>query len=37
MVHALFIKLQPAIAAAYSLGWLVKLVVTAVVVTLILR
>ncbi len=37
IVHALFIKLHPAIAAAYSIGWLVKLVLTAVVVTLILR
>jgi hypothetical protein len=33
----LFIKLHSAITAAYSLGWLVKLVVAAVVVTLILR
>ena len=37
IVHALFIKLHPAIAAAYSIGWLVKLVVAAVVVTLVLR
>jgi len=35
--NALFIKLHSAIAAAYSLGWLVKLVVAAVAVTLILR
>jgi hypothetical protein len=32
-----FIKLHSAITAAYSLGWLVKLVVAAVAVTLILR
>jgi hypothetical protein len=37
IVHGMFIKLHPAIIAAYSLGWLVKLVVAAVVVTLILR
>jgi len=37
IANALFIKLHPAITAAYSLGWLVKLVVAAVVVTLILR
>lgn len=37
IVHALFIKLHPAIAAAYSIGWLAKLVVAAVVVTLVLR
>ncbi len=36
IVHALFIKLPPAITAAYSIGWLVKLVAAAVVVTLIL-
>ena len=35
--NALFIKLHSVIAAAYSLGWLVKLVVAAVAVTLILR
>ncbi|MGA8234747.1 MAG: hypothetical protein WB795_24945 [Candidatus Acidiferrales bacterium] len=35
--NALFIKLHSAIAASYSLGWLVKLVVAAVAVTLILR
>jgi hypothetical protein len=34
---ALFIKLQPAIAASYSLGWLVKLFVAAAGVDLILR
>jgi hypothetical protein len=35
--NALFIKLHSAITASYSLGWLVKLVVAAVAVTLILR
>jgi len=34
---ALFVKLQPAIAASYSLGWLVKLSVAAAGVDLILR
>jgi hypothetical protein len=34
---SLFIKLQPMIAASYSLGWLVKLTVAAVAVGLILR
>jgi hypothetical protein len=34
---ALFLKLQPAIAMAYSLGWLVKLVVAAAAVVWILR
>jgi hypothetical protein len=34
---ALFLKLQPAIAASYSLGWLVKLVVAALAVVWILR
>jgi hypothetical protein len=34
---ALFIKLQPAIAASYSLGWLVKLSVAALGVEFILR
>jgi hypothetical protein len=37
IVHGLFIKLHAAIAVAYSLGWLVKLVVAAVFATLILR
>jgi hypothetical protein len=37
VANALFIKLHSAITAAYSLGWLVKLVVAAVAVTLILR
>jgi hypothetical protein len=37
IANALFIKLHPAITASYSLGWLVKLVVAAVAVTLILR
>jgi len=37
IVHGLFIKLHPAITVAYSLGWLVKLVVAAVAVSLILR
>jgi hypothetical protein len=35
--NALFIKLHPAITASYSLGWLVKLVLAAVAVSLILR
>ena len=34
---SLFMKLQPMIAASYSLGWLVKLAVAAVAVSLILR
>jgi hypothetical protein len=34
---ALFVKLQPAIAASYSLGWLVKLCIAAAGVDLILR
>ena len=37
ITNALFIKLHSAITASYSLGWLVKLVVAAVAVTLILR
>jgi hypothetical protein len=37
IVNGLFIKLHSAITAAYSLGWLVKLVVAALAVTLILR
>jgi hypothetical protein len=37
IVNGMFLKLHPAIITAYSLGWLVKLVVAAVVVTLILR
>jgi hypothetical protein len=37
VANALFIKLHSAITASYSLGWLVKLVVAAVAVTLILR
>jgi hypothetical protein len=37
IANALFIKLHSVIAAAYSLGWLVKLVVAAVAVILILR
>jgi hypothetical protein len=37
IANALFIKLHFAITATYSLGWLVKLVVAAVAVTLILR
>jgi len=37
IANALFIKLHSAITAAYSLGWLVKLMVAAVAVTLILR
>jgi hypothetical protein len=35
--NALFIKLHSAITASYSLGWLAKLVVAAVAVTMILR
>jgi hypothetical protein len=37
ITNALFIKLHSAITASYSLGWLVKLVLAAVAVTLILR
>ena len=37
IVHALFIKLHPAIVAAYCLGWLLKLLVAALAVTLILQ
>lgn len=37
IVHALFMKLHPAIAVSYCLGWLVKLIVSASAVTLILR
>ena len=37
IANALFIKLHSAITAAYSFGWLVKLLVAAVAVTLILR
>jgi hypothetical protein len=37
IVHGMFIKLHSAIIAAYALGWLAKLVVAAVVVSLILR
>jgi hypothetical protein len=37
IANALFIKLHSAITAAYSIGWLVKLVVAAVAVALILR
>jgi hypothetical protein len=37
IANALFVKLHPAITASYSLGWLVKLVVAAVAVSLILR
>ncbi len=37
ITNGLFIKLHSAITASYSLGWLVKLVVAAVAVTLILR
>ena len=37
IVNALFIKLHPALTTAYSLGWLVKLVVAAVAVVLFLR
>src|SRR5580700_1192762 len=37
IANALFIKLHPGITASYSLGWLVKLLVAAVAVSLILR
>jgi hypothetical protein len=37
IANSLFIKLHPAITASYALGWLVKLVLAAVTVTLILR
>jgi hypothetical protein len=37
IVHALFMKLHPAIVTSYCLGWLVKLLVSASAVTLILR
>jgi hypothetical protein len=37
IANALFIKLHPAITAAHSLGWLVKLLVAALAVSLILR
>jgi len=37
IVNGLFIKLHSAITVAYSLGWLVKLMLPAVAVTLILR
>jgi hypothetical protein len=37
IVNALWMKLSPAIAASHALGWLVKLAVAALAVTLILR
>jgi hypothetical protein len=37
LTNALFIKVQPMIAAAHSLGWLVKLGVAAAATVLILR
>jgi len=37
IAHGLFIKLHPAIIASFSFGWLVKLVVAAIAVSLILR
>jgi hypothetical protein len=37
VTNALFIKLQPQIAASHSLGWLVKLIIAAVAVVWILR
>ena len=37
IANALFIKLHPAITVSYSFGWLVKLVVAAVAVSLIMR
>jgi hypothetical protein len=36
VTNALFIKLQPQIAASHSLGWLVKLIIAAVAVVWIL-
>ncbi len=36
IVSALWMKLSPAIAASHSLGWLVKLAIAALAVTLIL-
>ena|ERR1700685_253837 len=36
VVNALWIKLAPAIAASYSVGWLVKLALTALAVALLL-
>jgi hypothetical protein len=37
IANALFIKLTPALAAAHTLGWLVKLVVAGIAVTLFVR
>jgi len=37
IVHSLFMKLHPVIVVAYCLGWLVKLIVSALAVSLILR
>jgi hypothetical protein len=37
IANALFITLHPALTTAYSVGWLVKLVVAAVAVVLFLR
>jgi hypothetical protein len=37
VVHSLFMKLHPGIVVAYCLGWLVKLLVCSLAVTLILR
>jgi hypothetical protein len=37
VTNALFLKLQPQIAASHSLGWLVKLIIAAVAVVWILR
>jgi hypothetical protein len=37
IANALFITLHPALTTAYSVGWLVKLVVEAVAVVLFLR
>jgi hypothetical protein len=37
IVHSLFMKIHPAIVVSYSLGWLAKLLVSALAVTLILR
>jgi hypothetical protein len=37
ITHGLFIKLQSAIVASYSIGWLAKLVIAALAVALLLR
>jgi len=37
VVHGLFIKLHPAIIVSFCLGWLVKLVVAAIAVSVFSR